>query len=256
MARSGFVTLLIIIVILVSVSVFYYARGDDGQPTMLTGLDEEDDTEDESIPMLRKHRPMIYEKDDFEQLSPWQKFVTPNDPLIRQLAEGLGDVREVYREAVSWTWVSDDILNGKSEKWLMPHEFLSETPTYPTNPVKGNVVSDCEEQAYTLVSVLRAFGVPATDVRVVVGEISMEGETGGHAWVEILEEGQWLQLEATSGPYWDDETGKYVNRRGGGFLYYMTHPYPVVEVWGYFNEAYYYNPANGMGNAPHGWKAN
>ncbi|MBN1786233.1 MAG: transglutaminase domain-containing protein [Candidatus Methanofastidiosa archaeon] len=234
--------------ILVSVGLFDVGPANTPEPNGNDSLLEE------YRPLLKGQRPMIYQKDDFEQLSPWQKFVTPDAPAIMELASSLDSVKGAYIEAVSWTWVSDDVLNGQSEKWLMPNVFLADTPSYPRNPVKGREVSDCEEQAYSLVSLLRAYGVPATDVRVVVGEVMVEGDTGGHAWVEILQEGQWLQLEATSGPYWDEDGQTLVSRRGGGFLYYTTHDYPVVDIWGYFNDVYYYNPVNGVGNAPEYWR--
>lgn len=67
----------------------------------------------------------------------------------------------------------------------MPHEFLSVTPNYPSNPLKGNAVSDCEEQANTLVSLLRAEGVSADKVRAVVGKVKSRDGEGGHAWVEL-----------------------------------------------------------------------
>jgi len=254
MANSGLTTLFVIFVIVAAVVIYYYADSDGIDSTLLSQNDQPDDDTIEYRPLLKQQRPMIYKKDDFKQLSPWQKFVTPDDPIVVNIASSLNSVQEVYSLAVTWTWVSDEVLHGQSEKWIMPHEFLSNTPSYPTNPVNGFVASDCEEQAYSLVSLLRSFGVPATDVRVVVGEIMVEGETGGHAWAEVREGGQWLQLEATSGPYWDEETDQLVQRRGGGFRYYINHEYPVVEVWGYFNDMYYYNPEDDKGNAPQDWK--
>ena len=243
--------LIIILVILASGALIAYNYLFGGQTE-----DEnyEDELLDEYKPLLRQQRPMIYKKDDFRQLSPWQQFVTPDDPSIVNIANGVGSIEDAYKVAKSWTWVSDTILNNESEKWLMPHEFIVNTPDYPSNPASGRIVSDCEEQAYTFVSLLRAFGIPATDVRVVVGEIVVEGEKGGHAWVEILHNGKWLQLEATSGPYWDEEANKLVNRRGGGFLYYIENDYPVEDTWGYFNDMFYYNPIEDDGNAPDHWK--
>ena len=72
-------------------------------------------------------------------------------------------------------WVSERTLNDVIEKWLTPHEFLVDTPDYPTNPVPGRVASDCSEQANTLVSVLRAIGVSPDKVRVVLGEVNFDG---------------------------------------------------------------------------------
>jgi transglutaminase-like putative cysteine protease len=201
-----------------------------------------------------KRGPLVLEKENFQQLSPYQAYVTPNDSEVQKLASGITNSRQAYSEAVSWVWVSDQTLHGVSEKWLMPHEFLADTPTYPTNPAPGSIVSDCESQAYTLVSLLRAIGISAQNVRVVVGKVNFSGEIGGHAWVEIYEGGQWLALEATSGPYWDDEEGQLHESDGYPYGYFKTHTYPSVEIWGYFNDIYYYNPSTGQGNAPQTWR--
>jgi len=172
------------------------------------------------------------------QSSPYQQFVTPNNSVIRELSNGK-TVQEIYEMAVDWTWVSDSILNGKTEKWLLPHEFLSNTPSYSTNPSQGNAVSDCSEQANTLVSLLRASGVAAEDVRVVLGKVDFDGNIGGHAWVEIKEDGRWMVLEPTSGPYYDDEDELLISRGGMSYDYCKYHPYPVVEVWCYYNDVYF-----------------
>ncbi|HEC88167.1 MAG TPA: transglutaminase domain-containing protein [Thermoplasmata archaeon] len=205
-------------------------------------------------PRLLRQSPLLLKKEDFEQLSPWQKYVTPFDSEVQKIANEIKNEREAYKTAVKWTWVSDITLNGVEEKWLMPHEFLSNTPNYPTNPVPGKPASDCEEQAYTLVSLLRAIGVKAENVRVVVGEVNFSGQRGGHAWVEIYENGKWFALEATSGSYWDDEEKKFHDRRGYPYTYFKNHEYPSVEIWGYFNDIYYYNPSTEEGNAPFHWK--
>lgn len=172
------------------------------------------------------------------QSSPYQQFVTPDNSVIRGLSNGK-TVQEIYEMAVDWTWVSDSILNGKTEKWLLPHEFLSNTPSYSTNPSQGNAVSDCSEQANTLVSLLRASGVAAEDVRVVLGKVDFDGNIGGHAWVELKEDGRWMVLEPTSGPYYDDEDELLISRGGMSYDYCKYHPYPVVEVWCYYNDVYF-----------------
>lgn len=68
--------------------------------------------------------------------------------------------------------------------------------------------------------------------------------------MELRQNEEWLPLETTSGPYWDDDEGKLVTRRGKPFSYYATHSYDVIEVWGYYNDIYYLDPRTGSGNAP------
>ena len=60
--------------------------------------------------------------------SRYQLYVTPTDSAVEALAGQINGVQEAYREAVQWIWVSDRTLHGEAEKWLMPHEFLSDTP--------------------------------------------------------------------------------------------------------------------------------
>ena len=204
-------------------------------------------------PRLLQQSPLSLKKEDFLFLSPWQKYVTPKDDAVIQIAQTIENERDAYKIAVHWVWVSDATLNGEQEKWLMPHDFLLNTPSYKTNPCPGRIASDCEEQAYTLVSVLRAYGMDAKNVRVVVGEVDFGGERGGHAWVEVFD-GKWFALDATSGPYWDDVEKRLHERRGFPYTYFKNHPYPYIEIWGYFNDIYYYNPSTEEGNAPFHWK--
>ena len=108
------------------------------------------------------------------------------------------------------------------------------------------MVSDCESQAYTLVSILEAIGISKTNVRVVVGEVNFQGEIGGHAWVQIYQNNEWMELEATSGPFYDDEEQELVENNGFDYSYFKAHPYPVEEYWAFFNDRYYYNPHNNL----------
>jgi len=200
------------------------------------------------IKRIKNNRGLIKNKDDFKQISQYQKYVTPDNIIVKQYqtANQLTTPQKAYTAAIQWIWVSDQTLNGVPEKWLYPQEFLQDTPTDPDNPVPGNIVSDCESQAYSLVSILEALGTPKTDVRVVVGKVNFSGTLGGHAWVQIYENNQWFEVEATSGPYWDDDDNKLVSSQGFSYNYFKTHPYPVEEYWAFFNDRYYYNPNNGQ----------
>jgi len=193
-------------------------------------------------------------QENFENLSPYQAYVTPYAPAVQNLARGVHNVKGAYHTAVIWVWVSDTTLNGLEEKWLYPQEFLTDTPNYPTNPASGRVASDCESQAYTMVSLIRAIGVPPEYARVAVGKVRFGDQEGGHAWVEIYVENRWMALEATSGPYWDDDNHRLVERDGIPYDYFASNEYPAIEVWAYFNDAYYYNTSTGEGNAPEHWR--
>lgn len=169
----------------------------------------------------------------------YQHFVTPDASEIQKISNSISTHQEAYSLVVNWLWVSDPTLHKKAEKWLFPNEFLANTPSYSSNPVPGGVVSDCSEQANTLVSILRAKGVPAEDVRVVLGKVNFQGTIGGHAWVEIKEDGRWMVLDPTCGPYYDDENKVVKNRNGVNYNYWKYHPYPVEEIWVYYNDKYF-----------------
>ena len=185
--------------------------------------------------------------------SPYQRFVTPDDPAIKELAQGK-TLKELYAIAVDWTWVPDSVLHGKAEKWLFPAEFLGDTPGYATNPVKGSPVSDCSEQANTFASLVRASGVAPEDVRVGIGTVDFGGSDGpsGHAWVEKKIDGQWIVFDSTCGDYYDVETGDIVYRNGVPYDYWQYHPYPIAGegVWYYYNDEL---SSDENQNIPDGW---
>ena len=191
--------------------------------------------------------------------SPGHKFsphlyVIPEDGVIKALAAQIDGVEDAYNVAVEWIYISEQKLNNVAEKWLTPHDFLVNTPRYPSNPLTGEAVSDCEEQAYTLVSLIRAEGIPPEEVRVVLGQVGPGDGAKGHVWVELLTNGHWLALDPTNGPYWDDKAGKLVRRQGVPFNYYANHTYPVPEVSAYYNDIYYLDLIDGSGNAPDSWR--
>jgi len=201
------------------------------------------------LPQLRQY--MEEEGWDVQpgQSSPYQLFVTPDNSVVQDVSKGK-TVSSLYNLAVTWPWVSDQTLNGRNEKWLKPEHFLRDTPGFSTNPSAGDAVSDCSEQANTLVSMLRASGVSAEDVRVALGNVDFDGTIGGHAWVEIKENGQWMVLDSTCGPYYDDDDNELVTRSGVGYTYWQYRPYPIEDVWCYYNDVYY-SDENGEG--PEGW---
>ena len=105
-----------------------------------------------------------------------------------------------------------------------------------------------------MVSLVRAEGIRPEEVRVALGEVKFDDGVTGHAWVELLIDGHWLVLEPSYGPYWDEKDGKLVRRRGLPFSYYASHTYPVVQVWAYYNDVYYFSPVDNWGNTPVSWR--
>lgn len=115
-------------------------------------------------------------------------------------------------------------------------------------------MSDCSEQANTLTSLLRASGVPAEKVRVVLGNVRFGDQVGGHAWVQIFQDGVWVDLDPTSGPYWDDEKRQLVQGSGLAWDYFKFFPFPVIETWVYYNDKYFYDLETKQGNPPLTWQ--
>jgi hypothetical protein len=179
--------------------------------------------------------------------------VTPEDQTIKALAAQTRGYAEAYQMALQWIYVSDEKLNHSIDKWLTPHEFLTHVPHYPSNPLPGKAVNDCEEKANTLVSIIRAQGVQPEEVRVVLGEVAFGDSETGHAWVELSSGGQWMVLDPCLGPYWDDRVEKLFCRQGVPFKYYRSHVYPVLQVWTYYNDVYYLDVRSVPGDAPPSW---
>lgn len=214
------------------------------------------------IKRLKDNQGIVEPKNNFtkiERLSYYQTFVTPNNPTILSYIQsnGLTNVIDAYESAVEWTWVSDQTMHGVMEKWLKPEHFIADTPNktlYPNNPVSG-MASDCESQAYTLVSILEALEIPKEHVRVCIGLVDFGSGSGGHAWVQVYSNNRWYELEATSGSYWDDETQQLIQSDGVDIDFFKTRPYPVEEYWTFFNDVYYYNPNNDIksSNLPSHW---
>lgn len=242
------------------VSAYTYSHNTDGQDTVrmvlfgssaaagLTNVQEPAYDYSNIIPKIRERV-----NDSAGEEFPFRMYVTPEDPVIKALAAQIDTTEDAYKVAVQWTYVTDQKLNHIADKWLTPHDFLTGTPDYPGNPLKGEEVSDCEEQVNTLASLMRAQGVPQEEVRVALGEVRFGDEITGHAWVELLIDGHWVALDPTCGPYWDDKAGKLVRRRGYPFNYYVSHTYPVLQVHAYYNDIYYLEPRDNSGNAPDSW---
>ena len=180
-----------------------------------------------------------------------QSFVTPQNPVILQLAEEYPTPRKAYNYAVmNWVYVSDNVLWGVNEYWMKPEDFITKTPSMPTNPT-NEIASDCEEKANTLASILIAQGEEA---RVCIGEVDSGNGSGGHAWVEIWEDGKWLQLELASSKEYNEETKKIETLYVFPYDMFKEEIYPVIEYWACYNDRYYIDFIEKKSNAPATWE--
>jgi len=185
--------------------------------------------------------------------SDYQYFVTPSNSAVSKRANGK-NYEQIYNFVAQTYWISDSQLNGEKEKWLYPKEHLDNTPSYSTNPT-DEIASDCSEQANSLASMLRSANVSPRSVRTVLGKVDFGDGEGGHAWVEVYYEGKWIALEATSGPYVDDDNEIH-DRNHLDFFYFYENDYPSTEIWYYYNDCYFLNPndlKDKRNNAPCFW---
>jgi hypothetical protein len=188
-----------------------------------------------------------------------QEYVTPYADAVQDYLkdEDLDDADEIYETAVSWIWVSDNTLNDQPDGWLTPTEFLQDTPDFDSNPMPGEIVSDCTEQANTLASLLIGSGeYDEETLRVVMGQVTSSNINGGHAWVEVYEDGEWFPVDATVGPYYDDDLGEVIypdNYQDIDFDYFRNENYSVIEIWYYYNNEYILDVSSGTGDVPDNW---
>jgi len=136
-------------------------------------------------------------------------------------------------------YISDKELWDVLEKWLTIEE-LKET-RFALN-IEG-MKSDCEEHANYLCSLLIASGVSRENVRVVLGEVQFGDSKGGHAWVEIFKNGQWIPLESSCGDMIQE--GKLYHSSPLPLWYFSANPYPESERWVEYNDVYYKNFISG-----------
>lgn len=216
---------------------------------------------------VRKGIPDREEFDNFMQEQPlqcenitsnYQMYVTPDAEAVNSYLKenSLDDKYEIYEASLSWVWVSDKTLNNAEEKWLTPREFLEKTSAYSSNPVYGEPASDCEEQANALASLLIASEeYDESTVRVTIGKVDFGDASGGHAWVEVCEDGEWFPLDPTDGPYYDDDSSELVPVDSSDIDYeeYLKSEYPAVEIWYYYNNEYFIDLDTRLGNSPVSW---
>ena len=127
--------------------------------------------------------------------------ITVNDPVVRaKVAEVTRLCRTTEeRQQAIFEYVRKEIeyvTEGNPKKWSYPQSYLSfkfdfwQLPKETIEWRKG----DCEDVSILLCAMMRAAGVPASDVKVVVGTVQ---GMFGHAWIEFKKGDTWYALEST-----------------------------------------------------------
>ncbi len=162
-------------------------------------------------------------------------FITVDDPVVKakveEITKGWATTRD--KQEALFEYVRDEITyvtEGNPKRYIYPKPFLEykfDFWQYPKETIEWKK-GDCEDQAILLCTMMRAAGVPASDVRVAVGLLYIGGEVfGGHAWCEFKMGHVWYVLESTC------PTCSYIERAD----YYKTYS---PEIWGWFNDEEYH----------------
>jgi transglutaminase-like putative cysteine protease len=108
------------------------------------------------------------------------QLVTPAHPRVVELARRLGTFEEAY------LYVRDRIA------------YDAALPVAPPAEVIEAGAASCMSKAALLASLYRALGMDDEEVRVVTGQVYVDGQPIEHAWLELEYYGRCLQQDATT----------------------------------------------------------
>lgn len=129
---------------------------------------------------FKKHPPLSFH--DVIVSNPFElsRLVTPRDKRIKALAAELKTPENAYR------YVQEHIVNDAAD------------PAIPAGEILERGKSSCLGKAILLCSLYRAMGIPASDVRVVAGEVDIPGSIIDHAWLEMEYKGHCIQQDTSN----------------------------------------------------------
>ena len=170
------------------------------------------------------HDLIVNHPDDIRDL------VAPNDGRVRKLAAALETPENAFLH------VRDQIAFDPSLAAGTAGEIIDEGRT------------SCLGKAILLCSLYRAMGIPASDVRIVTGELAYTDAVVDHAWVDMEYEGVCLQQDAT------DLIGRFSFGQFRNMEYARSY---VRKEWYTFNDKDFVivsqmNMLKGMGHPPVG----
>ncbi len=156
--------------------------------------------------------------------------ITLDDPVVRAKTDELTGSYSTIEEKQDalFQYIRKEIeyvTEGNPKKYSYPRSFLQFKFDFwqlPRETIEWGS-GDCEDYSILLCTMMRMVGVPAENVRVVLGVVTFPGGRAGHAWVEFKRGDQWYVLETTS-PSWN-----YVTKAR---YYELFSP----ELWGWFND--------------------
>ena len=128
---------------------------------------------------------LVYRTSPINESQEWKmKHVTPDAPLVKEVAESLGSLEIIHNfveKKYAYVW-------EESDTWKFPQEMLE------SYRITGKLEGDCEDVALLEVSLFRAVGVPENQVRVVIFSYPSEEMRGIHAGIEFWRNDDWKLL--------------------------------------------------------------
>lgn len=179
-------------------------------------------------------------------------YITPDDSTVKSFVSGYTDLEKLYETWQTSPWQSDDTLFNCGDYFQKPSYYLNTSPTINSNMTCGDKAGDCDDKGNSFASAIIASGLyDESEVRVALGYVNFGGSYGGHLWTEVLMDGKWTPVDATTGSYCDDKgnceiyTAKELSSWGYNSDYYKYVEYPVIDYWGVANNLYYCTEDNG-----------
>ena len=108
------------------------------------------------------------------------RLITPEDKRVKALAGELKTPENAYR------YVQEGIINDAAD------------PALPAGEIIAKGKASCLGKAVLLCSLYRAMGIPASDVRVVAGEVDIPDRIIDHAWLDMEYKGRNIQQDASN----------------------------------------------------------
>jgi hypothetical protein len=210
-------------------------------PLILEEKQVQEEIENE-IEDLNLEKPELEEKiasyEEIAERDP-RALITVDDQVVRAKVEEITRAcrtREEKQQAI-FEYVRKEIeyvTEGNPKKWSYPRSFLQfklEFWQLPRETIEWGK-GDCEDQSILLCTMMRIAGVPASDVRVVLGIVHFGEEGGGHAWTEFKIGDEWYALESTI------STANYISRS-------QYYEWFSPDIWGWFNDEEYHEEEHG-----------
>jgi len=108
------------------------------------------------------------------------RLITPKDQRIKALAAELKTPENAYR------YVQEKIVNDAAD------------PALPAGEILSSGKASCLGKAILLCSLYRAMGIPASNVRVIAGEVDIPDRIIDHAWLEMEYKGKCIQQDVSN----------------------------------------------------------